>query len=235
MNCHKPQPVKSSWHVLVDSAVSKSYTRSQTNYPSHQIQKKEQHSSPDDSLQLLPASTQPPSTSNKYHSSLLNSKQNPTHPVIHDSSHSLSPHSVQASSQDSSQSSRSNGANAPTPDSEKCNNSDTNDSDLMTDSHQTISATQPDVSLPECYDEGTIPKPTLANYENVVPLKSDSIPPLPPRSINKPPLYENVLIEKSQTEVSKSSAPSNSDQQSNQAPSSVAQQPTAIENQRRFG
>ena len=215
--------------------MSKSYTRNQNNYPSHQIQKKEQYPSPDDSLQLLPASTQPPSTSNKYHSSLLNSKQNPTHPVIHDSSHSLSPHSVQASSQDSSQSSRSNGANAPTPGSEKCSNSDTNDSDLATNSHQTISATQPDVLLPECYDKGTIPKPTPANYENVVPLKSDSIPPLPPRSINKPPLYENVLIEKSQTEVSKSSAPSNSDQQSNQAPSSVAQQPTAIENQRRFG
>ena len=236
LNCHKPKPVKLPWHVCVDSAVSKSYTRSHTNYTSHQIPKNEQHSSPDDSPKLLPTSTQPPCSTDKYHSSLLNSIQNPPLPVIHDLPASQSPHSVQAPLQDSSQQPQSN---ALIPASQNCSNSDISDSSLRTGSYETISATQSDVVLSECHDKDTIPKPKLTNYENVVPLKSDSTPPVPPRSISKPPLYENVLIEKSQIDASKGSGitPSSDDQQSNQRPSSVAQQPTAAENQRslRFG
>ena len=219
--------------MCVDSAVSKSYSRSHTNYTSHQIQKNAQHSSPDDSPQLLLTSTQPPCSSDKYHSSLLNSTQNPPLPVIHDLSGSQSPRSVQTPSQHSSQQSQSS---VLTPNSEKCSNGGTNDGNLRTDSYGTISETKSDA---ECQDKETIPQPKLTNYENVVPLKSDSIPPLPPRSINKPPLYENVLAKRSQTEVPKSSGtvPSSDDQQSSQRPSSTAQQLTAVGNQRslRFG
>lgn len=90
--------------------------------------------------------------------------------------------------------------------------------------------------LPENCDEENTPKSKLTNYENVVPVKSDSPPPVPPRNANKCPYYENHGFDTTQTVASKSSVPLpfTIDRQNSQKSLAPRDPVTCMENQSRF-